>query len=72
MSTIDKLHLPQEFTYEYFVQNRYKISETKNYEALCNNGYIKLYAPNGRVYWHAQNECNHLTPDWKFHISIKH
>ena len=55
MTNLEKLHLPKEFTYEFFIENRYKISENKNYEALCNNGFIKLYTQNGRVYWHAQN-----------------
>jgi hypothetical protein len=72
MASISQIFLPEEFTYQFFEQNRYTISEGKSYEALCNNGFTKLYAPNGRIYWHVQNEFSHLTPDWKFHISVKH
>jgi len=23
------------------------------------------------VYWHAQNELGHSSPDWKFHVSVR-
>ena len=68
----EDLVIPQHFTYQYFVSNRYQISEETNYEALCNNGFVKLYHKMGRVYWHTQNEFGHEVPDWKFHVSVSH
>lgn len=64
--------VPDVFSYEFFERNRYTISEYNNYECLCNNGFIKLYTIPTRVYWHTQNQFEHRTPDWKFHVSVKH
>jgi len=62
-------------TFEFFVKNRYTISDFAldgiEYSAICNNGWIKLHTTKGKAYWLAQNELGHLTPDWKFHISVK-
>jgi hypothetical protein len=68
----EDLVITEGFTYEFFEQHRYTISESGHYEALCNNGFIKLYTGPCRVYWHAQNEFSHETSDWKFHISVQH
>ena len=64
--------MPHKFTYEFFESNRYNISENESYEALCNNGFIKLYTLKCRVYWLAQNTFAHEVPDWKFHVSVAH
>lgn len=62
------------YSYRFFEENRYIISDFEyrqvNYCAMCNNGYTKLHTTNGRIYWLLQNETDHLTPDWKFHISV--
>ena len=67
--------LPEEFKYEYFNINRYLMPKFKpneiEYEAMCNNGFIKLYTIPGKIYWLLQNELCHSTPDWKFHVSVK-
>jgi hypothetical protein len=67
----DLLH---RISYEFFESNRYTISdftlEGVEYSAICNNGWIKLHTTKGKVYWLAQNELGHITPDWKFHISV--
>jgi hypothetical protein len=64
------------FSYEYFMKNRYSITEfiygKEEYTALCNNGFIRLHGSKGRAYWLAQNELEHLTPDWKLHVSVVH
>lgn len=62
--------------YDFFVHNRYKITdllhENIKYEGICNNGFTKLHTTKGKAYWLAQNEIEHLTPDWKFHVSVVH
>jgi hypothetical protein len=68
-------NLPEEFKYDFFVKNRYLMPKHSfngiEYEAMCNNGYIKLYTIPGKIYWLVQNTFDHLTPDWKFHVSVK-
>ena len=70
-----KTSFPENFSYEFFKNNRYKISEciqgNNNYTALCNNGFVRLFENSGRAYHIVQNELSHLTPDWKFHVSVK-
>ena len=39
------------------------------YEVLHSGGFLRLYTLRGRAYWNAQNETEHTTPDWKFHVS---
>lgn len=39
------------------------------YEILHSGGFVRLYTLRGRSYWNAQNETEHTSPDWKFHIS---
>lgn len=43
---------------------------TMTYHVLHNNGFLRLATERGRVYWLAQNETMHTTPDWKIHFSI--
>jgi hypothetical protein len=61
-------------SYQFFEKNRYTISdfslEGTDYSAICNNGWIKLHTTKGRVYWLSQNELAHISPDWKFHVSV--
>lgn len=63
-------------TYEYFLKNRYLVPRFSyngtQYEAICNNGFIKLYIPKMRAYWIVQNEFGHQLRDWKFHVSVAH
>jgi hypothetical protein len=65
-----------EVSYNFFVENRYKITDFNHrsieYSAICNNGFIKLHSTKGKVYWLTQNDLSHLTPDWKFHVSVVH
>jgi hypothetical protein len=60
--------------YEFYEENRYKIVEFKlnneEYTCICNNGFIKLYSNKCKSYWLCQNETEHTTKDWKFHISV--
>lgn len=62
--------------YEFFEDNRYSIPQfvlnNKEYNPICNNGFTKIRTPQGNNYWLLQNEKQHLTPDWKFHISVCH
>jgi hypothetical protein len=62
------------FTYSYFLTNRYGLPKLKEgdmeYEGICNNGFTKLCTEICRVYWIAQNDLEHKTPDWKFHVSV--
>jgi hypothetical protein len=64
----------ESISYEFFEKNRFTITDFKledtEYSAICNNGWIKLHTTKGKVYWLAQNELNHVTPDWKFHVSV--
>jgi hypothetical protein len=64
-----------QISYEFFENNRYKISDfiinKENYSGICNNGYIKIHSDKCKTYWLCQNETEHTTSDWKFHISIK-
>jgi hypothetical protein len=43
--------------------------KTMNYEVLHNGGFLRLFTTRGRIYWSAQNETSHITPDWKIHFS---
>ena len=40
------------------------------YHLLHTGGFLRLCTERGRVYWLAQNETIHTTPDWKIHFSI--
>lgn len=72
----EKLAYDYNINYSYFEENRYGLPEfTFNdilYKPICNNGYVKLRTIKGNDYWLYQNEYEHRTPDWKFHISVKH
>lgn len=46
---------------------RYK---TLEYSTLHTGGFLRICTSRGRVYWLAQNEHEHTTPDWKLHFSI--
>lgn len=63
-------------SYEYFELNRYKISDFvlngEEYSCICNNGFIKLHSNKCKSYWLCQNETEHTSKDWKFHISVTH
>jgi hypothetical protein len=39
------------------------------YEILHSGGFVRLFTLRGRAYWNAQNETEHTSPDWKFHVS---
>lgn len=60
--------------YEFFEKNRYSISyfylNNEEYSSICNNGFIKLHSNKCKSYWLCQNENEHTTQDWKFHVSI--
>lgn len=43
--------------------------KTMKYEVLHSGGFLRLFTLRGRIYWNAQNESEHTTPDWKFHFS---
>lgn len=43
---------------------------TTEYEVLHTGGFLRLCTERGRVYWMAQNEHDHRTPDWKIHFSV--
>jgi len=45
--------------------------KTMTYELLHTGGFLRLCTLRGRVYWNAQNEHGHLTPDWKLHFSVE-
>jgi len=68
------LSLKYNINYTYFEENRYKIPEFTyhgiEYNAICNNCFIKLRTIKGNNYWLLQNTHEHLSPDWKFHFSI--
>lgn len=63
-----------QFTYSTFVKKRYFMPKftyrDRNYFGICNNGYIKLRTDRGNCYWLTQNENEHRSPDWKFHVSV--
>ena len=44
---------------------------TIEYHQLCTGGFNRICTRRGRVYWLAQNEHGHRTPDWKVHFSIR-
>lgn len=44
---------------------------TMEYEILHTGGFVRLCTERGRVYWLAQNEQDHRSPDWKLHFSVK-
>lgn len=44
---------------------------TTEYEILHTGGFLRLCTERGRIYWMAQNEHDHRTPDWKIHFSIR-
>eukprot|EP00656_Telonema_subtile_P038994 TRINITY_DN44144_c0_g1_i1.p1 TRINITY_DN44144_c0_g1~~TRINITY_DN44144_c0_g1_i1.p1 ORF type:complete len:270 (-),score=48.99 TRINITY_DN44144_c0_g1_i1:98-907(-) len=43
---------------------------TITYHLQHTGGFLRLATERGRVYWLAQNETEHTTPDWKIHFSI--
>lgn len=43
--------------------------KTLEYRILHTGGFCRLCTDRGRVYWVAQNEHHHQTPDWKLHFS---
>ncbi len=45
--------------------------KTMQYEVLHTGGFLRLYTLRGRMYWNAQNESEHTTPDWKLHFSCE-
>eukprot|EP00455_Lapot_gusevi_P043967 TRINITY_DN5432_c0_g2_i5.p1 TRINITY_DN5432_c0_g2~~TRINITY_DN5432_c0_g2_i5.p1 ORF type:complete len:251 (+),score=22.46 TRINITY_DN5432_c0_g2_i5:69-821(+) len=45
--------------------------KTLEYNLLHTGGFLRLCTDRGRVYWVAQNEHEHTTPDWKIHFSCK-
>jgi hypothetical protein len=40
------------------------------YAVLHTGGFLRICTSRGRVYWLAQNEHEHTTPDWKLHFSV--
>ena len=44
--------------------------KTVTYHLQHTGGFLRLATERGRVYWLAQNETEHTTPDWKIHFSI--
>ena len=76
MNGINSDDILSKISYQYFIENRYIISELQieslDYSAICNNGWIKLHTTKGKAYWLSQNEMGHLSPDWKFHVSVVH
>eukprot|EP00039_Didymoeca_costata_P016444 m.296784 g.296784 ORF g.296784 m.296784 type:complete len:346 (+) comp16393_c8_seq4:154-1191(+) len=44
--------------------------KTMEYGVLHTGGFVRLCTSRGRVYWNAQNETGHVTPDWKLHFSV--
>lgn len=65
----------EDFSYQYYEANRYLMPKHNlngiEYEGMCTGGYTKLYTLPGKIYWLIQNSENHLTPDWKFHVSVR-
>ena len=61
-------------SYEFFEENRYKITDfmlnKEEYSGICNNGFIKIHSNKCKAYWLCQNEIEHTSKDWKFHISV--
>mmetsp|Transcript_48851 Transcript_48851/g.116138 ORF Transcript_48851/g.116138 Transcript_48851/m.116138 type:complete len:273 (+) Transcript_48851:53-871(+) len=49
----------------------HRLHRTMEYEILDTGGFVRLCTERGRVYWMAQNEQEHTTPDWKLHFSIR-
>ena len=43
---------------------------TTTYETFHTGGFLRLCTERGRIYWVAQNELEHTTPDWKLHFSV--
>ena len=43
---------------------------TLTYHLLHTGGFLRMATERGRVYWLAQNEMQHTTPDRKIHFSI--
>ena len=41
------------------------------YELLHTGGFLRLCTKRGRIYWNAQNETEHTSPDWKIHFSVE-
>ena len=48
---------------------RGKWYKTMKYQLLHTGGFLRLCTLRGRMYWNAQNETEHTTPDWKLHLS---
>lgn len=44
--------------------------KTCTYHLQHTGGFLRLATERGRVYWLAQNETEHTTPDWKLHFSV--
>ena len=47
-----------------------RVYRDTHYEVLHTGGFVRLCTERGRIYWMAQNETEHLTPDWKLHFSV--
>eukprot|EP01105_Mastigella_eilhardi_P004845 TRINITY_DN1653_c0_g1_i1.p1 TRINITY_DN1653_c0_g1~~TRINITY_DN1653_c0_g1_i1.p1 ORF type:complete len:326 (-),score=68.79 TRINITY_DN1653_c0_g1_i1:36-938(-) len=66
--------LPEEFSYPFCTAHRYEMPrrqhEGNEYGILVSNGFLKLFTLKGRIYWVAQTEQTHTTPDWKLHFSV--
>ena len=41
------------------------------YHVLHTGGFVRLCTMRGRMYWLAQNQTGHTTPDWKLHFSVE-
>lgn len=72
-----KLPKSHPFSFEKAIQSRYEMPtvsvrsyRTIEYHRLCTGGFNRICTERGRVYWLAQNENGHTTPDWKLHFSI--
>eukprot|EP01043_Picozoa_sp_COSAG02_P080010 COSAG02_NODE_18813_length_917_cov_1.282396_1_plen_138_part_10 len=44
---------------------------TTEYHVLHTGGFLRLCTMRGRMYWLAQNQTGHITPDWKLHFSVE-
>ena len=40
------------------------------YHVLHTGGFLRLCTMRGRMYWLAQNQTGHTSPDWKLHFSV--
>jgi hypothetical protein len=66
---------PEKFKYKIVEKDPKRIESfefnSKVFEIMHTGGFLRLYTTQGRVYWLAQNEFQHYTPDWKIHFSIE-